>query len=238
MAFKWFGREPVSVAGRLSHIAFIMDGNGRWATKRGLPREAGHQMGAKNLRRVVATCHQCGIDTVTVYAFSTENWKRPPHEVEALMRLVSDYVDEMRATHEQNWVHVRFVGDLTVFDASLRERMAAVEEETSHYEMTLNIAFNYGARQEIVHAVHACFEEGITHPDEVDISRRLYTYPSPDPDLVVRTGGEMRISNFLLWQSAYTEYVFTPTLWPDLSKRELERILAEFLKRHRRFGGL
>ncbi len=199
---------------------------------------AGHQMGAKNLRSVLKVCRKLGIETVTVYAFSTENWKRPKEEVDKLMELVSDYVDEVGEKKEEAAVHVRFVGDLGVFDADLQTRMAQLERDTAHYSTVLNIAFNYGGRQEIVNAANLAILEG-KHPLTMeDITAHLYTHPSPDPDLVVRTGGEYRISNFLLWQSAYTEYAFTATLWPDLGEKEIAKIVKDFLHRHRRFGGL
>ncbi len=236
MAQKWFGREPVTYAGRLSHIAFIMDGNGRWATRRGLPREIGHQEGAARVRTIVSAAGRLGIDHVTLYAFSTENWKRPQNEVEALMTLISAYVDEL--LREPPEVHIRFIGDLSPLAVNLQERMTAIDRETAHHSRTLNIAVNYGGRRELCHAVNTLIQEGVVQVTEEDISAHLYTAPIPDPDLIIRTGGDYRTSNFLLWQGAYAELAFTPTLWPDFTERELARILKQYTKRHRRFGGL
>lgn len=231
-----FGRGPVPQAGRLSHIAFIMDGNGRWATRRGLPRPHGHRAGVERLSEVARTCFEEGISTVTVYAFSSENWKRPKEEVDEILHLVSLYVDRIYCTREREGVHVRFIGDLTPLDPDLRARIARLDTATAHHPQTLNIALNYGGRQELVRAVNAAIREGVTSLTEEEISRRLYT--ATDPDLVVRTGGEYRTSNFLLWQSAYAEYAFTDTLWPDFGRQELLAVLEEYSKRHRRFGGL
>lgn len=236
MTKNWFGREPVTFAGRLSHIAFIMDGNGRWATRRGLPREAGHQQGAKRVREIVDAAGRFGIEHVTLYAFSTENWKRPPQEVDALMTLISKYIDELLA--DPPAVRIRFIGDKTPLSPTLCEKMQRIEGETASYPRTLNIAVNYGGRAELCHAVNTLIATGKDAVTEEDISAHLYTAPIPDPDLIIRTGGDSRTSNFLLWQAAYAELAFTPTLWPDFTERELCRILKDFCKRHRRFGGL
>ncbi len=230
--------EAVQCDERLSHIAFIMDGNGRWAKKRMMPREMGHKEGAKTMEHVVRACFHRGIKTVTVYAFSSENWRRPENEVNAIMKLLSDYIDTAISDWEKNAVHVRFVGDLTVLSEDVQARIAHVEELTGHFEHTLNIALNYGGQQEIVHAVNTLIAAGATEVTMEDITGALYTHPSPMPDLVVRTGGEVRTSNFLLWQSAYAEYAFTKTLWPDLNEKEIDQILTDFYSRSRRYGGL
>ena len=223
---------------RLSHIAFIMDGNGRWAKKRGLIREYGHIEGAKNFKRIVRYCGDVGIKTVTVYAFSTENWSRPENEVNRLMSLLLNYIDDALSQLEENQIRFVFLGDKSVLSKELRERACELEEKSVGYPLTLNIALNYGGRAEIVHACNSLIAEGKTSVTEQDICSRIYTKNSPDPDLIVRTGGDFRISNFLLWQSAYSEFHFTKTLWPDLDKKELDSIIRNFYGRHRRFGGL
>ncbi len=223
---------------RLSHIAFIMDGNGRWAKKRLLPREAGHVEGAKTMRRITEACFIRGIKTVTVYAFSSENWRRPENEVNAIMRLLSDYVDTAYEEREANASFIHFVGDITVLADDLRARIARLEDATRQYEKTLNIAVNYGGRGEIVHAVNTLIGAGKTAITEEDITAALYTHPSPMPDLIVRTGGEVRTSNFLLWQSAYAEYAFADVFWPDFGEKQLDAVIADFYKRNRRYGGL
>ncbi len=223
---------------RLSHIAFIMDGNGRWAKKRLLPREAGHAEGAKVMRRITEACFARGIRTVTVYAFSSENWRRPAHEVQAIMDLLSKYVDTAYEEREENASFIHFVGDITVLTEDLRTRIARLEDATRQYDRTLNIAVNYGGRGEIVHAVNTLIAEGKTSVTEEDITAALYTHPAPMPDLVVRTGGEVRTSNFLLWQSAYAEYAFLSTFWPDFGEEELDRVITDFYSRNRRYGGL
>ncbi len=223
---------------RLSHIAFIMDGNGRWAERRGLPREAGHRAGAENFRRVVRLCGDAGIRTVTVYAFSTENWKRPQKEVEELMRLLSRYLDEVLEKIGQEQVTLRFLGDPAPLDPALREKIRRAEQATADQDRVVNVALNYGGRDEIVHAVNALLSQGKRHVTEEDISRNLYTAAQRDPDLVVRTGGDIRTSNFLMWQSAYAEYYFTDVLWPDLDADVLAAAIREFYSRKRRYGGL
>ncbi len=241
--WKLFRRKkkgtPVTMCDeRLSHIAFIMDGNGRWAKARLLPREMGHVEGAKAMRRITEACFSRGIRTVTVYAFSSENWRRPEGEVNAIMRLLSEYVDTAYEEREENAAFIHFVGDVTVLSDELRARIARLEDATRHFEKTLNIALNYGGRGEIVHAVNTLIASGKTTVTEDDITAALYTHPSPMPDLIVRTGGEIRTSNFLLWQSAYAEYAFLPVFWPDLGEEELDQIIADFYKRNRRYGGL
>ncbi|MGM9609811.1 MAG: polyprenyl diphosphate synthase [Eubacteriales bacterium] len=231
--------EPVMCGDCLSHIAFIMDGNGRWAQKRGLPREAGHSAGAKNLRKIVTACRDRGIRTVTVYAFSTENWNRPKKEVDGIMSLLADYLDEAMRDKDKNKMRVRVLGDLKPLPEDLIWKICDLEEATAGFtDYTLNIALNYGGRQEITHAVNELIAKGVTEVTPEDISAALYTGGMPDPDLVVRTGGETRVSNFLLWQSAYAEYAFTKTPWPSFGERELDAILKDYCGRQRRYGGL
>ena len=222
----------------LSHIAFIMDGNGRWATNKGLPREAGHKVGASTFKKTVTLCKEFGIDTVTTYAFSTENWSRPKNEVSEIMRLLDNYIKEANDDNEKNKIRYIFLGDKERLGDELREKCEYLEELTKNNSLTLNIALNYGGRDEIVHAVNSLIAEGKTNITEDDISAHLYTHESPDPDLIVRPGGESRLSNFLMWQSAYSELYFTPCLWPDFNELELRRAIVEFSKRKRRFGGV
>ncbi len=231
-------RGPVVCDDRLSHIAFIMDGNGRWARKRGLPREAGHARGARNLYRVMDACRARNVRIVTVYAFSTENWKRPQKEVDEIMKLLTSYLQSAYEDREKNETHVRVIGDTAALPEETQAMIDRLDRETAQYERVLNIALNYGGRQEIVHAVNTAIAAGKTTLTEQDISDALYTAPLPEPDLIIRTGGEMRLSNYLMWQSAYTELAFTKTLWPDFGAAELDEILKDFYKRHRRFGGL
>ena len=235
---KTSARGPVMCDDRLSHIAFIMDGNGRWAKKRGLAREQGHAEGARNLRRILEACKERNIRIVTVYAFSTENWKRPKGEVDAIMTLLDEYLETAWRDREENKVHVRVIGDISVLPQKIQEKIISLDNATAEYDMVLHIAINYGGRQEILHAVNAALSRGRQTVTEADIAAGLYTAGMPDPDLIVRTSGETRTSNFLLWQSAYAEYAFTKTPWPDFSAKELDRILADFYSRHRRFGGL
>ena len=237
---KWFGKKtPPDLSGRLTHIAFIMDGNGRWAKHRGLPREAGHAAGAKNLRKILTACRDRNIQMVTVYAFSTENWRRPAHEVEEIMRLLSDYLDEILRDRDKNRFRVRILGDLTPLSEELVWKIGDVEEQTAQYEgFTLNIALNYGGRQEILSAVNRLLASGVQEVDEATFSAALYTGGMPDPDLIVRTSGETRVSNFLLWQAAYAEFYFTDTLWPDMTAERLDAAIAAFQQRNRRYGGI
>lgn len=223
---------------RIAHVAFIMDGNGRWAKKRGLPRGAGHRSGAESFRRTVDFCHRVGIRTVTVYAFSTENWSRPPEEVAGIMRLLEQFLDEGLGRIAKDDLRIVFLGDKTPLSPTLREKAEQIERLSLGGTYTLNIALNYGGRAELVHAANVLIGQGKQTVTEGDIAEALYTAHSPDPDLVIRTGGDYRISNFLLWQSAYAEYYFTPTLWPDLTEKELFLAFQQFCKRHRRFGGL
>ena len=230
--------EGVVIDERLRHIAFIMDGNGRWAQKRGMPRSYGHSVGAETFRRVAEYCRKIGIRYMTVYAFSTENWKRPPEEVQTIMNILEDYINKCVGNTEEENIHVRFIGNLSVFSQDLREKMLRIDRETAHNPFCLNIAINYGGREELVHACSALIGAGKTDITEADISQNLYTANCPDPDLVVRTGGDTRISNFLLWQSAYAEYYFTDVLWPDYSEKDVDAAVAAFYSRCRRFGGV
>ena len=230
-------KELVKASG-LSHIAFIMDGNGRWAQKRGLPREAGHGVGVKAFKNTVTLCRDWGIKTVTTYAFSTENWKRPVQEVTEIMRLLDVYIKEAEDDNDKNRIRYIFLGDKERLGDALREKCEYLENLTRDNTLILNIALNYGGRAEIVNAVNSLIKEGKTEITEEDISSKLYTCESPDPDLIVRTGGEFRLSNFLMWQSQYSELYFSDCLWPDYGEEELERAIIEFSKRKRRYGGV
>ncbi|MBE6624199.1 MAG: di-trans,poly-cis-decaprenylcistransferase [Ruminococcaceae bacterium] len=235
MLFKNKKKEELRVDESLSHIAFIMDGNGRWAKARALPRRMGHRQGAIAFEKIVRECSKIGIKTVTVYAFSTENWKRPKEEIDAIMELLSNYID--RAEDEKGTRYV-FLGDKSVLNEDLRIRMEKLERESVDREYTLNIAFNYGGRAELVTAFNELASLGKTSITENDISEHLYTRDSKDPDLIVRTANECRISNFLLWQCAYSEFYFTDVLWPDFDERELHKAVKSFYKRKRNFGGI
>ena len=222
----------------LRHIAFIMDGNGRWATGRGLPREIGHKKGAEAFRRALTYCTDIGINAVTVYAFSTENWKRPEREVNALMRLLGSYIDEAFADIKKNEIRFFFIGDKDGLPPLLAERVKKLEKETAMYGKTVNIALNYGGRAEIVHAVNELLRQGKTEITEADIAANVYTAPTGDPDLIVRTASEYRLSNFLLWQAAYSEFWFTDTLWPDFDANDINEAVVPFSCRKRKYGGL
>ena len=223
--------------GAIQHMAFIMDGNGRWATRQGKNRNEGHKKGAKVFEEVAEYCHDIGIRHVTVYAFSTENWRRPESEVSALLRLLSSYLDTAIKRFSEKKIRVIFLGDKSVFSKKLIEKMEKLEEITKEHTDVLNIAFNYGGRDEIVHACHKALALGEEISEE-SISRHLYTAASPDPDLIVRTAGEMRLSNFLLWQAAYAEFYYTDTLWPDMNAEEIDKACEAFLLRRRNFGAL
>lgn len=238
MAF-WNKRPPTEdFSDRVQHIAFIMDGNGRWAKRRGLPRKAGHARGAETFRRVISYCHSLGIHTVTVYAFSTENWSRPQDEVAGIMQLLDRFMEEELRDADSRDMRVVFLGDKSALTPAQRQRAEEIERRTRDKAYCLNIALNYGGRDEILHACRTLLASGKTEVSKADLAAAMYTAHSPDPDLVVRTGGDYRISNFLLWQSAYAEYYFTKTLWPDLREKEIFHALKDFCSRHRRFGGL
>ena len=222
------------------HIGIIMDGNGRWAKKRLLPRTAGHIQGAKAFRKCLRHCIDLGIGCVTFYAFSTENWKRPKEEVNAIMKLFSDYLDEGIDMSEDDVV-MRFIGDMTPLSDELREKIKKMQSETAGNHGTIcNIAVNYGGRDDILHAAKQLIKEG-ADPDtltEDAFSALLYTAGQPDVDLIIRPSGEQRISNFLIWQAAYAEYVFMDVLWPDFTEKDLDAAIEEYSKRNRRFGGI
>ena len=221
------------------HIAFIMDGNGRWAKSRGRPRLFGHRAGTNNLRRVLEACAHAGIEVVTIYAFSTENWERPREEVGGLFRILAEAIAREAPKLHQNGVQIRHLGSLHGVPEGLARRIQEALELTRHNTgLILNVAFNYGARAEIVAAVRQIVARGVPAEsiDEALISESLYTAGLPDPDLIVRTAGEMRLSNFLLWQAAYAEYYCTPVFWPDFDEHELQRALDAYSGRQRRFG--
>ncbi len=226
------------------HVGFIMDGNGRWAKKRGLPRSFGHREGAKNFKKIVRYCKDIGLKNISFYAFSTENWQRPKDEVDTIMDLFREYIVDVRNHLSEN-TRMIFLGDKSIFDEDLREKMIKLEEDTAHYtEMTLMMAVNYGGRDEIANAARILarkVKDGVINPDDINedsIADCLYTRGIPDVDLVIRPSGELRLSNYLIWQCAYAEYYFTDILWPDFSPKELDKALIDFDGRHRRFGGV
>jgi len=237
-------RDTISVSdmvkgSRLKHIAFIMDGNGRWAKKRGLPREAGHKRGSEVFRSIVKYCGSIGIDVVTVYALSTENLKnRPKTEIDALMRLFTVYFDLFINGEEGKNLEVRFIGDIDPLPENIKEMMREIEAREGEMTQRLNIAINYGGRDELVRAVNGLISSGKSRITEEDIDFALDTAGCAAPDVIVRTGGEQRLSNFLLWQLAYTEFYFTPVPWPDFTKEELVKAVEAYNRRDRRYGGL
>ena len=227
------------------HVAIIMDGNGRWARKRGLPRTVGHTQGARTVEQILEDADHMGIRYLTVYAFSTENWSRPDSEVKALMNLLRTYMKTSLAKCARNNVKIRVIGDKSRLDRDLQTSIANLEKETeTNTGISFQIAINYGSRDEIVRAVRSAAERvrsGELDPSDITeelISDSLDTYGIPDPDLLIRTGGEQRISNFLLWQTAYAELYFSEVAWPDFSKAELEKAVDAFNHRERRYGGL
>lgn len=226
-----------------AHVAIIMDGNGRWAERRGEPRLAGHSEGAKSVRAVTRTARRIGVEALTLYAFSAQNWARPPEEVEGLMDLLRDYLIDEREELLDNDIRLAAAGDLDRLPARVREPLEALREETAHCRtMVLTLCLSYGGREEIVAAVRRLAAEvaaGTLDPDAIDeavVAARLWTGDLPEPDLVIRTSGERRISNFLLWGSAYAEFVFTSTLWPDFREMDLLQCIREYQRRERRFG--
>lgn len=221
-----------------------MDGNGRWAKKRGLPRTAGHVEGAKTFKKIVRYCKEIGIENITFYAFSTENWKRPDEEVSAIMNLMREYLLEVRKHLTEN-TRLIVLGDKSAFSPDLKQGFEEIERDSHDFtDMTLNMAINYGSRHEITGAVKALakqVQEGTLDPEDITedtISQALYTKELPDVDLMIRPSGEFRISNFLLWQSAYAELYFCDTLWPDFSSKDVDAALIAYAKRNRRFGGV
>lgn len=223
------------------HVAIIMDGNGRWAEARGLPRIEGHKAGAKNIKRVVEGFAQYGIKYLTLFAFSTENWNRPKKEINALFRLLKRNVDRELEYCQKNNIKLVHLGRLDALPPDIQEKVKkAIEITKDNIGMTLSIAFDYGGRAEIINAVRKLLSEGFPPErlNEAVFTQYLYTAELPEPDLIIRTGGEMRLSNFLLWQSAYSELYFTPTFWPDFDEEEIEKALLSYSQRKRRFGGL
>ncbi|MBI3548133.1 MAG: isoprenyl transferase [Elusimicrobia bacterium] len=221
------------------HIAIIMDGNGRWAKTRGLPRVAGHKMGVDSVREAVRTCGELGVQVLTLYAFSTENWLRPEAEVNELMRLLAWALKREVSELNKNHVRLAVSGRFEKLPKNVQAELTRSMEKLKNNEgLLLNLALNYGARQEIIDAVNAGIRAGVHEFTEEILARHLYTAGIPDPDLVIRTSGEMRVSNFLLWQIAYSELYVTPTLWPDFRAPNLIEAIAEYQGRHRRFGGL
>lgn len=227
----------------LQHIAIIMDGNGRWAKKRGLPRSVGHKKGAETVKEITRAAAELGIKYLTLYAFSTENWQREPQEVATLMSLLREYLKSDLKEIQENGVRIIFIGERQMLDADIVAEMQKLEDETrQNQKMTLCIAISYGSRLEIVNAakkIATLAKRGDISPEDVDIkmfSDMLYTKDIPDPDLVIRTSGEQRISNYLLWQIAYAEFFFSPVLWPDFNKAELEKIMMDYNNRERRYG--
>ena len=226
------------------HIAIIMDGNGRWAKKRGLPRTAGHAAGGEAFRRIANYCRTLGVEYLTVYAFSTENWKRSEEEVSGIMRLLGKYLQEALSDMEKNRVRFKFFGDLTRLSPELQKLCLDAESRSAEYDVQVNFCLNYGGRDEIVKAASAFAKDvqaGTYAPNDLTeelLSRYLYSKDVPDPELIIRPSGEQRTSNFLLWQSAYSEYVFMDVLWPDFGPDDLDKAIAEFHRRNRRFGGV
>lgn len=226
------------------HIGIIMDGNGRWAKLRGLPRSMGHKIGAKTFRKITRYCNRLGIGYLTVYAFSTENWKRPEDEVNGIISLLNDYLDDVDNYKDEN-VRTRFIGDTTVFSEEIQRKIRKTVHDSEHFTgLTLNIALNYGGRNELLRATRLIAEKcrnGAFAPDDISeetISSNLDTAGQPDVDLIIRPSGELRLSNFMLWQSAYAEYIFMDILWPDFSEKDMDAALKEFARRNRRFGGV
>jgi undecaprenyl diphosphate synthase len=233
-------KEKIVTDDRLDSVAIIMDGNGRWAKRRGLPRSLGHVEGAKIIQRNLEILREMGIHYVTLYAFSTENWKRPKEEIDTIMKLMYKYVDEVvinKIKTDEKFC-AKFIGDLSVLSEDVRNKCLEAENMAKDREFVCSIALNYGGRDEIVHAANEAIKAGHTELTEEILARYMYTSSTPDPDLVIRTGGDFRISNFLLWQSAYSEYVILDTLWPDFGEKEIIKAVRDFYSRKRRFGGL
>jgi undecaprenyl diphosphate synthase len=229
----------------VNHIAIIMDGNGRWAKKRGLPRNAGHTAGAKNVEKICMAAKKLGVKYLTLYAFSTENWSRPESEVQALMKLLSGYLDRCVKTAHENQMRIRVIGDTTRLEPKFQQQIREAEEISAVYsDLNLTIAINYGSRDEMVRAMKDICQQvkdGSIEPEDIDealFSQTLDTSDLPDPDLLIRTSGEQRLSNYLLWQLAYSEFYFTEVPWPDFDEAELKKAVDAFEHRDRRFGGI
>ncbi len=235
--------EEIDLTDLPRHIAIIMDGNGRWAKKRGLPRTAGHAAGAETFRRVATYCKRIGLEYLTVYAFSTENWKRPAEEVNAIMGLLEKYLMEAIGQMEQDRVKMKFFGDVGVLSTGLQKLIAETDEISRRFEgCQVNICLNYGGRDEIVRAARA-YAEKVAAGAENDLTEEsfghlMFSDGVPDPDLIIRPSGEYRLSNFLMWQSAYSELYFTDTLWPDFTEKDINKAIAAYQHRDRRFGGV
>ncbi len=223
------------------HVAIIMDGNGRWAAQRGLPRLAGHQHGTDNIRRITTAAAELGVKYLTLWAFSTDNWRRPKHEIDGILRILAEVIERETDELNRQGAQLRHIGSLDGLEPELRAAVLAAIDRTRHNDrLILTLAFNYSGRQELIAAVRSIIASGTSAAavDEEVIATHLFTRNLPDPDLIVRTSGEYRISNFLLWQSAYSEFYFTPTLWPDFGPDELCEAVREFGRRDRRFGGV
>lgn len=229
----------IPVAKLPQHVAMIMDGNGRWALSRALPRLAGHKAGTENLRRVIRSTVEFGVKYLTIYAFSTENWGRPPEEVQGLMFILQDVIDhELNELHQEG-VQLRHIGRLEKLDARIQKKvLKAIELTKNNDRLILNVAFNYSGRDEIVYAIQKIIKAGISADDVTDemVNKYLFTAGVPDPDLIIRTSGELRLSNFLIWQAAYSEWYISPKYWPDFDKEEYGRALESFATRDRRYG--
>ena len=220
------------------HIAIIMDGNGRWAKKRGLPRTAGHKAGAETFRDIAAYCRELGVEYLTVYAFSTENWKRPKDEVDTIMELLEQYLQEAINTMERDHIRLKILGDTAALSPKLQQMVAQTNAISTHYQgFQANICLNYGGRSEILRAARLCAEAGEEWTEE-NFGKYLWSAGIPDPELIIRPSGELRLSNFLLWQCAYSEFCFCDTLWPDFDRAALDRAIIDYQGRDRRFGGI
>lgn len=242
-----FGKKKIELKAELlpRHIGIIMDGNGRWAKKRGLPRHLGHNAGAENFKTITRYCNKIGIKCLTVYAFSTENWKRPKEEIDNLMSLFRDYLHDALENFRDENIVTRFIGDVSIFPQDIQDLISETEEESKDSTgMILNIAMNYGGRQEIVEATKSLMrkiqngEKDIDSITEDDITDNLYTKDYPEVDFIIRPSGEYRLSNFLLWQSAYSEFWYSDVLWPDFTTDKLDEALLDYANRNRRFGGV
>jgi len=224
-----------------SHVAIIMDGNGRWAAQRGLPRLAGHERGTDNIRRITTAAAELGIDYLTLWAFSTDNWRRPRAEIDGILRILAEVIKREVEELDRQGAQLRHIGSLEGLDPALQKAVtSAIERTKDNDRLILTLAFNYSGRQELIAAVRSLIESGASANDidESTLQEHLFTRNLPDPDLIIRTSGEYRISNFLLWQSAYSEFVFTPTLWPDFGPDDLHDAVREYGRRDRRFGGV
>lgn len=220
-----------------AHIAIIMDGNRRWARKRGLPTNIGHSQGAKALEKIAIACQELGVKFLTVFAFSTENWNRSTDEVNYLMKLLAENISSFDKRFKNDDVRIRLVGDINGLPEKLQTGIREIEERTKFKSgLTVNVAINYGGRAEIVNAIRRMNEENIKDVDEETLNKYMYTYDAPDPDLIIRTAGEQRLSGFLIWQSAYSEFYFSDVLWPDFDEKELDKAIDEFNNRKRNFG--